>query len=156
MTVTNNYISHSLCEFCDVSEAEFYSKLWRQPWISFFKPDNVKKPATTLRQTIIDLSTSGVTNLYQGIEEQNTPQRQKRAIVWKKSDRIVEPSLSDIASEDDLPFRQKICAKKILKLGKHLINTLKFTDVLIKCSLDDWNCNSLLSWVKDIKINLQH
>lgn len=57
--------------------------------------------------------------------------------MWKKSDRIVEPSLSDIASEDDLPFRQKICAKKILKLGKHLINTLKFTDVLIKCSLDD-------------------
>lgn len=27
--------------------------------------------------------------------------------------------------------------KKILKVGKQLINTLRFTDVLIKCSLDD-------------------
>lgn len=67
---------------------------------------------------VIDfISTSGVTNLYQGTEEQNTPQRQKGAIVWKISDRIVEPTLSDIAREDDLPFRQKIYAKKILKLG---------------------------------------
>lgn len=151
MTVTNNYISHLLCEICDVSGAEFYNKLWRQPWIIFFTPENFKKPATLLCQTIIDfISTSGVT------EEQNTPQKQKRAIVWEISDRIIEPPLSDIAREDDLPFRQKLYAKNILKLGKQLINTLRFTDILIKCSLDDWKYNCLLSWVKDTKMNLQH
>lgn len=60
-------------------------------------------------QTIIDsISISSVTNLYQSTEEQNTPQKQERAIVWKISDRIIESTLSDIAWEDYLPFRQKL------------------------------------------------
>jgi len=52
--------------------------------------------------------------LYQETEEQNTLQRQNKAIVWNTSDAVVELSSSDIAHEDDLLFRQQIYAKKIL------------------------------------------
>lgn len=111
-TVTNNYISHLLCEICDVSE-EFYNKLWRQSWIIFLTPENFLKSATLLCQSIIDFTLiSRVTNLYQGTEEQNAPQKQKRTIVWKISDRIIEPTLSDIAWEDDFPFRHKLYTQK--------------------------------------------
>ena len=96
-------------------EVEFYHKLWRQPWISLLKPDNVKKPAIILRQIITGFVTNGgITNLYQETEEQNTLQRQNKAIVWNTSDAVVELSSSDIAHEDDLLFRQQIYAKKIL------------------------------------------
>lgn len=111
-TVTKKFISRLLCEICGVS-GEVYNKLLRQSWIIFFTPENLKKTATVLCQIIIDfISTSSVTNLYQGMEEQNTPQKQKRTIVWKISHRIIEPTLSDIAWEDDLPFRQKLYTGK--------------------------------------------
>lgn len=136
---------------------EFYNKLWRQPWIIFFTSENLKNPATLLCQTIIDfisISSHKFVSRHWGAKhttkaEENNCVENKWQVYWTNFIWYCMGRWLSIQAEI-------IHTKNILELGKQSINALRFTDVLIKCSLDDWNCNCLLSWAKDIKINLQH